>query len=267
MGVRDAWDNYTLFAIFGVCDIVCSNMKEMVQNGVDWRENLQNNKFSVIIIGDACSGKTTLLNELKNQGYTVRPEPENPMFSLFLKDSKHYSYHNQLYKTTQLMEQELQAAESPTDTPTRFNESGVMATDIYNRYLRDKDLMTPDQFEHLNGVYTHYLDTMPKPDMVVYLYADDDTIRQRALKRDGVVAHDPQELQPYWDRLLKDLEGRGMSVYRVNTGIRPVEETAKMILTETERLKKEHPEVKRSVEKPSGRIQGCYGVGSGIRSC
>ncbi len=224
-------------------------MKELVRPTVEAREILPNTKFSVIIVGDACSGKTTLLNELKKEGYSIRPEPENPMFPLFLKDSKHYSYHNQLFKTTQLMEQELQAAESPTDTPTRFNESGVIATDIYNRYLRDKNLMTPDQFEHLNGVYTNYLDTMPKPDMVVYLYADDETIRQRAIERDGVVAHDPQELQPYWDRLLKDLEGRGMPVYRVNTGIRAVEETAHMILQETERLKREKP-----VQPPSAAV-------------
>lgn len=231
-------------------------MKETVPPSVDQREKLPNNKFSIIVIGDACSGKTTLLNYFKGQGYSVRPEPENPLFPLFLKDSKHYSYHNQLYKTTQLMEQELQAAESPTDTPTRFNESGVMATDIYNRYLRDKDLMTPDQFEHLNGVYTHYLDTMPKPDMVVYLYADDDTIRARAMKRDGVVAHDPQELQPYWDRLLKDLEQRGMPVYRVNTGIRPVEETAKMIIGETERLKGSEKSEKKLEEKSDNDSTG-----------
>lgn len=234
-------------------------MKETVHSTVEARERLPNNKFSVIIIGDACSGKTTLLNHLQSQGYSIRPEPENPLFSLFLKDSKQYSYHNQLYKTTQLMEQELQAAESVTDTATHFNESGVMATDIYNRYLRDKDLMTPDQFEHLNGVYTNYLDTMHKPDMVVYLYADDDTIRHRALRRDGVVAHDPQELQPYWDRLLKDLESRGMPVYRANTGIRPVEETATMILAETERLKKsEKPQEKiteQSDDDPHGVLE------------
>lgn len=214
-------------------------MKEMVQSAIEAKETLSNNKFSVIIIGDACSGKTTLLNHLQGNGFSVRPEPENPMFSLFLKSPKDYAYHNQLFKTTQLMEQELQAAESHTSSATRFNESGVIATDIYNRYLRDHDLMTADQFEHLNGVYTHYLDTMPKPDLVVYLYADDDTIRDRAIKRDGLVAHDPSELKPYWDRLLSDLESRGIPVLKVDTGAHPVEETAQLILQKTE----QQPEV------------------------
>ncbi len=212
-------------------------MKETVRSNNEIREKPLYNKFSIIVLGDACSGKTTLLDHLRGAGYSVRPEPENPMFSLFLKNTKQYAYHNQLYKTAQLMEQELQAAESTTETETRFNESGVIATDIYNRYLRDHDLMTPDQFEHLNGVYTHYLDTMPKPDLVVYLFADDDTIRQRAIMRDGLVAHDPKQLQPYWDRLLKDLESRGMPVYRVDTGAHPVGETAGMILQQAERLK------------------------------
>ena len=33
-----------------------------------------------------------------------------------------------------------------------------------------------------------------------------------------MVAHDPHELQPYWDRLLADLESRGIQVFRLNTG-------------------------------------------------
>lgn len=214
-------------------------MKEMSPSRDLYKEQLQRNGFSVTLIGDACSGKSTLLESLQGAGFSVRPEPDNPMFPLFLKHSEQYAYHNQLYKTTQLMEQELQAAESKNVTNPRFNESGVIATDIYNRYLRDQNLMTADQFEHINGVYTHYLDTMPKPDLVVYLYADDNIIRDRALRRDGLVAHDPTLLKPYWDRLLTDLEQRGIPVYRVNTGDHPVEETSMMILQKVDRTKEQ----------------------------
>ena len=228
-------------------------MKEHIGPLPGNKEHVSNGTFNVVIIGDACSGKSTLLSHLQEKGYSIQVEPENPMFSLFLKDPRQYAYHNQLYKTTQLMEQELKAAESKNGTSTRFTESGVIATDIYNRYLRDKDLMTADQFEHLNGVYTHYLDTMPKPDLVVYLYADDETIRDRAVKRDGVVAHDPKELQPYWDRLLKDLERRGISVYRVNTGLHPVEETSSMIVSEANRLKPVSPQPASEVEETLGQ--------------
>ena len=220
-------------------------MKESFAQRPEFKERLQPDKLSVIVIGDACSGKTTLLDYLRLQGFSVRPEPENKMFNLFLKDQKHYAYHNQLYKTTQLMEQELQGAASERETDPYFNESGVLATDIYNRYLRDQDLMTADQFEHLNGVYTHYLDTMPKPGLVVYLYADDATIRDRAIKRDGRIAHDPEMLTSYWDRLLADLEHRGIPVMRVNTGAQTVDETSTQVIAEAERLKRE-----RSVTTP-----------------
>ena len=81
------------------------------------------------------------------------------------------------------------------------------------------------------------MSTFPKPDMVVYLHADDSTIKDRALKRDGLVAHDPHELQPYWDRLIADLEKRGIPVFRVNTGIREVRATQEVILEEVHRLK------------------------------
>jgi len=69
----------------------------------------------VIVIGDACSGKTTLLDHLRSQDIPPGPNRKTRSFPSFSKSSKQYAYHNQLYKTAQLMEQELQAAESPTE--------------------------------------------------------------------------------------------------------------------------------------------------------
>lgn len=212
-------------------------MKELPSPPKEMKERLNSNGFSVIIIGDASSGKTTLLNYLRDSGFSVRPEPDNAVFPLFVKDPKQHAYFNQLYKTSQLMNQELQAAVPGASTDPRFNESGVLATDIYNRYLRDQNLMTADQFEQLNNMYRLHLDTMPKPNMVVYLYASDEEIRARQIRRDGTVVHDPKLLQPYWDRLLDELGSRGISVYKVNTGDHPVEDTAEMILRQVDRLK------------------------------
>ncbi len=59
----------------------------------------------------------------------------------------------------------------------------------------------------------------------------------RAIKRDGLVAHDPHELQPYWDRLLVDLESRGIQVFRLNTGDHKVHESQELILDEVDRQK------------------------------
>ena len=125
-----------------------------------------------------------------------------------------------------------------------------MATDIYNRYLHDQGLIREDQFAYLLWLYNHHLTTFPTPDLVVYLHADDDTIRDRAIKRDGLVAHDPHELQPYWDRLLGELKERGVPVFRVNTGKHLVEATQQLILGEVERLKKEKRSLRPDVRTP-----------------
>lgn len=212
-------------------------MKETQNRPQEFREQLRQPAFSVTIIGDATSGKTTLLNQLETTGFTVRPEPDNPVFELYRKNPEKYAFHNQLYKMTQLMGQELIGQESDTNSSPYFNESGVLATDVYNRYLHDIGLMTDEQFRVLNDLYTHYLDTMHKPDLVVYLHADDDIIRMRQLRREGVITHDPAQLQPYWDRLVESLGRRGIPVVKIDTGGVSVEETQSSLLSQTERMK------------------------------
>jgi len=222
-------------------------VKEALRHIQEKRETLTGPAFSVTVVGDACSGKTTLLNQLKTTGFTVRPEPDNPLLDLFKKSPEKYAYHNQLYKMTQLMGQELLGQESKTNSNPYFNESGVLATDVYNRYLHDQGLMTDQQYEDLNAMYTHYLDTMHKPDLIVYLYADDDIIRKRQIARDGLVVHDPSHLQPYWDRLLNDLQGRGIPVIKINTGGETVEQTQSSLLTHTEKMRRQEPVIENTL--------------------
>jgi deoxyadenosine/deoxycytidine kinase len=214
------------------------------------REKEPNSVFHVTIVGAACSGKSTILNALQDRGFSVHVEPDNPVFPLFLENPKKYAFQNQLHKTTQLMQLEILDTKAEGLSDPHFRESGVLATDIYNRYLHDQGLIREDQFAYLLWLYNHHLTTFPTPDLVVYLHADDDTIRDRAIKRDGLVAHDPHELQPYWDRLLGELKERGVPVFRVNTGKHLVEATQQLILGEVERLKKEKRSLRPDVRTP-----------------
>ncbi len=201
------------------------------------KEVTPNNIFHITVIGAACSGKSTLLGALQDRGFSVHTEPDNPVFPLFLENPKKFAFQNQLHKTTQLMQLEILDTKAEGLTDPHFRESGVLATDIYNRYLHDQGLISDDQFTYLQWLYDHHLSTFPKPDLVVYLHANDDTIKNRAIKRDGLVAHDPHELQPYWDRLLADLESRGIQVFRLNTGDHKVHESQELILDEVDRKK------------------------------
>lgn len=211
-------------------------MREIQKNS-EPHEKMPEHIAHITVIGAACSGKSTLLRALEDQGYTVRTEPDNPVFALFLENPKKFAFHNQLHKTTQLMELELLDTKADGLSNPHFRESGVLATAIYNRYLHDQGLMTDDEYKTLEWMYDNYLSTSPKPDLVVYLHANDDTIKDRAVKRDGLVAHDPHELQPYWDNLLTDLESRGIPVFRVNTGEYKVDQSQQLILNEANRLR------------------------------
>lgn len=205
----------------------------------EFKEKAPRDPFTITVIGAACSGKSTLLGSLEDRGYTVRPEPDNPVMRLFLENPKKYAFQNQLHKTTQLMQEEILDTKAEGLTDPHFRESGVLATDIYNKYLHDQGLLSDEQFKYLKWLYENHLNTFPKPDLVVYLFASDQEIKDRAVKRDGLVAHDPHELQPYWDRLILDLENRGIQVMRLDTGKFRVEQSQNMILQEVAKMKRD----------------------------
>lgn len=222
-------------------------MKELHRN-VESKETLPNRKFQVTVIGPACSGKTTILNALREQGYSVQTEPDNPMMMRFIEDPRKYAFQNQVYKMAQLMEQEVASAYTVMLSDPYFRETGVLGTAIYNRYLRDQGLITPEQYDLLERTYEENMNMLRKPDMVVYLYADDETIKGRAIKRDGLVAHDPHELQPYFDELLQDLEARKIPVFRVNTGKYTIGKTKEIVLDKVQAMRESPAETSMASE-------------------
>lgn len=209
------------------------------------KERIREQPFLVTIIGAACSGKSTILGSLEDQGFTVRKEPENPIFPLFVENPKKYGFENQLHKTIQLMQLEILDTKRDGLTNPHFRESGVLATDVYNRFLHDQGILTDDQYGYLHWLYEHHMVTFPTPNLIVYLYAPDAEIRKRALRRDGVVAHDPAELQSYWERLLVELDDRGIPVYRINTGEHPAGITQEMIMSQVEKMKSSTSQARR----------------------
>lgn len=216
-------------------------MKEVTSK----KETILERPFLVTIVGGEHSGKSTLIEAFQDRGLSTYKEPTNPMMQLFVENPQKYAFENQRHKMTQLMSLEILDIRHEGATSPRFRESGVLATEVYNRYLHDKGLLTDDQYGTLHWMYEHHMVTYPTPDLVVYVYAPGAEVRRRAIKRDGVVAHDPTELQPYWERLLVELEDRGIPVYRINTQDHPVGVTQEMILNQVEKMKQSTERTRR----------------------
>lgn len=193
-------------------------------------------KMTITVLGPSCSGKTTLLAHLRESGMTVHPEPDNEIFQLFIKNPHKFGYLNQLNLSTRLMSLEAQNDASGNNSP-HFIESGVLATDIYNRYLRDQGHISTEEFTYLNWMYKHHLSTHPKPDLVVYLSAEDEDLKKRSVMRDGAIALEPNKLQPYWDRLVREIENNGVTVLKINTSMYSPIEVTHMLLQEMKDLR------------------------------
>lgn len=197
-------------------------------------------KITIMVLGPSCAGKTTLLAHLRESGMTVHPEPDNVIFPLFVKDPKKFAYQNQLNLSTRLMAVEAQNEASLSYSSAQFIESGVLATDIYNRYLKDQGLITTEEFAHLDWMYKHHLVKHPKPDLVVYLSANDEDLKKRSVMRDGAVALEPSKLQPYWDRLVTEIQKNGVPVLKVNTSVYSPVEVNHMLLQEVTNIRRKH---------------------------
>ncbi|MEK7577465.1 MAG: deoxynucleoside kinase [Patescibacteria group bacterium] len=192
-------------------------------------------KMTITVLGPSCSGKTTLLAHLRESGMTVHPEPDNEIFQLFIKNPHKFGYLNQLNLSTRLMALEAQNDASGNNSP-HFIESGVLATDIYNRYLKDQGLITTEEFAHIDWMYRHHLSTHPKPDLVAYLTAADEDLKNRSVMRDGAVALEPNKLQPYWDRLVTEIQKNGVPVLKINTSIYSPVEANHMLLQQVKNI-------------------------------
>lgn len=182
-------------------------------------------RFNIIVIGPAGSGKTTFLQEL-GQHIPVFTEPDNPAFEVMLKGletgkGEHLHYTSQLSKMSQLMTAE--AASMLHEASIVAIESSVLATAMYNRQFHDHGLITDDQFAVLEAVHQEYLARLKHSStLVVFLNAQKGKLEDRTLKRDGVVANDYNAQSSYWVQLLDEIRAMGIPVHEMDTTADPL---------------------------------------------
>ncbi|HEX6033416.1 MAG TPA: deoxynucleoside kinase [Anaerolineales bacterium] len=140
----------------------------------------------IAIIGASGVGKTTLVRTLANafpfqtayEGHADRP------FQSLFKMDRRYALANQIDYLLLCAEQEkeLRAASRPglMDGGLDLDFHG------FTRLFHHRGLLTDAEFDLCRRLYSFLRETLPPPDLFVYLYADEGTIANRLSTRDRI---------------------------------------------------------------------------------
>jgi deoxyadenosine/deoxycytidine kinase len=138
----------------------------------------------IVIEGPIGVGKTSLANKLADEFETEllleKPE-ENPFLASFYQNPKQYALSTQLHFL-------LQRAQQVQD----FRQTDMFRGSFIADFMVDKDrlfaqmTLDKDELALYEQIYTHLTLDAPRPDLVIYLQAPLETLRQRIHQR-GIV--------------------------------------------------------------------------------
>ena len=135
----------------------------------------------IVIEGPIGVGKTSLANKLAEEFETEllleKPE-ENPFLASFYQNPKQYALSTQLHFL-------LQRAQQVQD----FRQTDMFRGSYIADFMVDKDrlfaqmTLDKDELALYEQIYTHLTLDAPRPDLVIYLQAPLETLRQRITQR------------------------------------------------------------------------------------
>ena len=141
-------------------------------------------KQYIVLAGNIGAGKSTLVRRISETlGWKPYYEPvsENPYLEDFYEDMQAWAFHSQLYFLTDRLKTHKELQE--------FNGSVVQDRSVYEdaeifaRNLHLQGALSDRDFETYLGVYRVFLSFLDPPDLVVYLRASLDTLKQRIAQR------------------------------------------------------------------------------------
>ena len=137
-----------------------------------------NEKYKFIVVeGPIGVGKTTLARKLANNlnsDLLLEKFLENPFLEKFYKDIDKYALSTQLHFLLQR-----KADLSKLDSVSSNNKNYVSDYFINKDKLFAKTVLSRNEFELYTKIYDALNITIPKPDLIIYLQADPDTLLER----------------------------------------------------------------------------------------
>jgi len=162
----------------------------------------------ITFVGVSGVGKTSLVNALAKTGNfaTGLEEHETRPFQHLFDVDKRYALPNQIDYFLLRAEQERMLRARPEPALV----DGGLDVDFYGfaRLFHARGYLNDAEFELCERLYTQLRFSLPMPEMVVYLTASDDVVRQRLAKRDRVnivTAEDADLLTTYFEAWLETL--------------------------------------------------------------
>jgi len=138
----------------------------------------------VAVSGNIGVGKSTLVERLAAKlGWDplFEPQDENPYLADFYKDMKTWAFHSQLFFLGRRLRQYQELLASP---------GGVLQdrcvyedAEVFARYLFDRGMISPRDWETYRGIYRGIQQFLPPPDLLIYLQADLPTLQARIRMR------------------------------------------------------------------------------------
>ena len=141
-------------------------------------------KYFIAIAGNMGVGKSTLTRLLsESNGWTPFYEAvdDNPYLADFYKDMRQWSFHSQIFFLTRRLRCHREIVSYPY--PAIQDRSIYEDAEIFARNLHQRCNMADRDYQVYRDLYEELIQTLPKPDLIVYLKARVPTLIERIHRR------------------------------------------------------------------------------------